>query len=177
MDRIRLSEKTPDYTYETSEINQFCCSKKNLRQTLILLAEYARYWAQNPGLCLPEITEFSGDSNVWVTEEDGDTHGKKVIVMKSEDGNTFDILVDEDSEDEKLIGMDIAYKLFLDRLYVKVKTQLDQQQQTNNVKLSLSEYQLSYALLQWLTLNYRNRLYEKNEQLREVVSLEALYSF
>jgi len=31
-----------------------------------------------------EITEFSGDSNVWVSEEEVD--GKKVIVMKSEDG-------------------------------------------------------------------------------------------
>ncbi len=41
-----------------------------------------------------EITEFSGDTNVWVTEEEG----KKVIIMKSEDGSTFDILVDEDSE-------------------------------------------------------------------------------
>ena len=32
-----------------------------------------------------EITEFSGDSNVWVSEEEVD--GKKVIVMKSEDGD------------------------------------------------------------------------------------------
>ena len=46
-----------------------------------------------------EITEFSGDSLVWVSEEDGaHAHGKKVIVMKSEDGNTFDILIDEDME-------------------------------------------------------------------------------
>ena len=45
-----------------------------------------------------EITEFSDDSHVWVTEEDGDSQGKKVIVMKSDDGSTFDILVDEDSE-------------------------------------------------------------------------------
>lgn len=59
-----------------------------------------------------EITEFSGDSAVWVSEEEhdgkhvkvmkymidseGDSHGEKVIVMKSADGNTFDILVDED---------------------------------------------------------------------------------
>lgn len=43
-----------------------------------------------------EITEFSDDSHVWVSEEEVD--GKKVIVMKSEDGATFDILVDEDSE-------------------------------------------------------------------------------
>jgi len=68
-----------------------------------------------------EIKEFHGDSLVWVTEEevDGDhvkvmkykinegdhAHGKKVIVMKSEDGNTFDILVDEDYE-----GGDIVKK-------------------------------------------------------------------
>ena len=61
-----------------------------------------------------EITEYHGDSLVWVTEEESDgkhvkvmkykidegegAHGKKVIIMKSEDGTTFDILVDEDSE-------------------------------------------------------------------------------
>ena len=51
-----------------------------------------------------EITEFSGDSLVWVSEEDGaHVHGKKVIVMKSEDGTTFDILVDEDMEDGDVV--------------------------------------------------------------------------
>ena len=60
-----------------------------------------------------EIKEFHGDSNVWVTEEEsdgehvkvikykieeGDDQPKKVIVMESEDGNTIDILVDEDHE-------------------------------------------------------------------------------
>jgi len=48
-----------------------------------------------------EITEFSGDTNVWVSEEEGD--GKKVIVMKSEDGNTFDILVDEEFEGDDVV--------------------------------------------------------------------------
>jgi hypothetical protein len=48
-----------------------------------------------------EMTEFSGDSLVWVSEEEHDgkhPHGKHVIVMKSDDGTTFDILVDEDYE-------------------------------------------------------------------------------
>ena len=59
-----------------------------------------------------EITEFSGDSAIWVSEGEGEhvkvmkykieegeePHGKHVIVMKSEDGNTFDILVDEEYE-------------------------------------------------------------------------------
>jgi len=48
-----------------------------------------------------EITEFSGDSNVWVSEEEVD--GKKVIVMKSEDGNTFDVLVDEEYNDDDVV--------------------------------------------------------------------------
>ncbi|MCK5691376.1 MAG: hypothetical protein KAI08_00965 [Bacteroidales bacterium] len=55
-----------------------------------------------------EITEFSGDSAVWVTEEKHDgkhPHGKHVIVMKSDDGSTFDILVDEDYE-----GGDVVMK-------------------------------------------------------------------
>ena len=46
-----------------------------------------------------EIKELHGDSLVWVSEEDGaHAHGKKVIVMKSDDGSTFDILIDEDHE-------------------------------------------------------------------------------
>lgn len=64
-----------------------------------------------------KIEEFHGDSLVWVSEEEmeGDhvkvmkykmkegehPHGEHVIIMKSEDGNTFDILIDEDSEVEE----------------------------------------------------------------------------
>jgi len=48
-----------------------------------------------------EITEFSGDSHVWVNKEEVD--GKKVIVMKSEDGNTIDILVDEENDDLDIV--------------------------------------------------------------------------
>lgn len=65
-----------------------------------------------------KIEEFHGDSLVWVSEEEmegdhvkvmkykmkeGDhPHGEHVIIMKSEDGNTFDILVDEDSDEENV---------------------------------------------------------------------------
>ena len=46
-----------------------------------------------------EIKEFHGDSLTWVSEgESPHKHGKKMIVMKSDDGNTFDILVDEEGE-------------------------------------------------------------------------------
>jgi len=61
-----------------------------------------------------KITELHADSLVWVSEEEGDgehvkvmkyriekgdgPHGKHVVVMKSDDGNTFDILVDEDGD-------------------------------------------------------------------------------
>ena len=61
-----------------------------------------------------EIKELHGDSLVWVTEKEGDgenvkiikrkmiggehPHGEHVIVMKSGDGETFDILIDEDVE-------------------------------------------------------------------------------
>ena len=51
-----------------------------------------------------EIKEFHGDSLTWVSEGDSPhKHGKKVIVMKSDDGNTFDILVDEDSEEGDIV--------------------------------------------------------------------------
>lgn len=63
-----------------------------------------------------EIKEMDGDSLVWISEGeghghdehvkvikykvdgDGDSHGKKVVVVKSGDGETFDILIDEDGE-------------------------------------------------------------------------------
>jgi len=64
-----------------------------------------------------EIKEMSGDSLVWISEgehegedvkvikykieSDGEhDHGKKVVVVKSGDGETFDILIDEEGEDE-----------------------------------------------------------------------------
>jgi len=62
-----------------------------------------------------EIKEMEGDSMVWITEGehegdhvkvmkykmDGDeAHGKHVVVVKSGDGETFDILIDEDCEGE-----------------------------------------------------------------------------
>ena len=48
-----------------------------------------------------EIMESSGDSLVWVSEgeHDGDkAHNKKVVVVKSGDGETYDILINEDGE-------------------------------------------------------------------------------
>lgn len=52
-----------------------------------------------------EIRELHGDSLVWVTE--GEHDGEHVIVMKSGDGETFDILIDEDFED----GDDVKVEL------------------------------------------------------------------
>ena len=61
-----------------------------------------------------EIKEMSGDSLVWVSEGDHDgehvkvmkykmdgdeAHGKKVVVIKSGDGETYDILINEDGEE------------------------------------------------------------------------------
>lgn len=66
-----------------------------------------------------KIEEFHGDSLVWVSEEEmeGDhvkvmkykmkegerPHNEHVIVMKGEDGNTFDILVEEDREEGDIV--------------------------------------------------------------------------
>ena len=66
-----------------------------------------------------EIKEIHKDSLVWIEEKHGDgehvkvmkykvkegeePHGEHVIVMKSEDGKTFDILVDEDHKEGNVI--------------------------------------------------------------------------
>ena len=57
-----------------------------------------------------EIKEFSGDSLVWITEGEDDAEhvkvlkfkgdpGENVMVVKSGDEETFDILIDEDEDD------------------------------------------------------------------------------
>jgi hypothetical protein len=92
-----------------------------------------------------EITEFSGDSAVWVSEEELDgkhvkvmkykidkgdhAHGKKVIVIKSGDGNTFDILVDEDYE-----GGDVVKKK-----EIKVVVSGDDEVKVNVIKIMEEE--------------------------------------
>jgi len=61
-----------------------------------------------------ELKEFHGDGMEWIEKEEGEgeqrkvmkyrvsegdhPHGQNVVVVQSEDGSTFDILVDEDSE-------------------------------------------------------------------------------
>jgi hypothetical protein len=42
-----------------------------------------------------EITQMNGDSLVWISEDDH-PHGEHVVIVKSGDGETFDILIDED---------------------------------------------------------------------------------
>lgn len=66
-----------------------------------------------------EIKEIHKDSLVWITEKEADgdhvkvmkykikegeePHGEHVIVMKSGDGNTFDILIDEDMKEGEIV--------------------------------------------------------------------------
>jgi hypothetical protein len=49
-----------------------------------------------------KIKEFDGDSLVWISEEDGEhmihKHDGNVMIMKKEDGETFNIWVDEDGD-------------------------------------------------------------------------------
>jgi hypothetical protein len=51
-----------------------------------------------------KIKEISGDSLVWVSEGDGEheihKHGEHVVVMKKGDGESFDIWVDEDGDED-----------------------------------------------------------------------------
>lgn len=82
-----------------------------------------------------------------------------------------------EQEKETIIGLDIAYKLFFDRLYVRFRTQLDQDKTSRDVYLNLAEYKLSYSIYEWLSFNYLNRTTLDDDQLPEVYSLEALYRF
>jgi len=54
-----------------------------------------------------EIKEFHGDSLVWIEEGEhphkAHVHGEHVIVMKSGDGETYDILIDEDGEGHDIV--------------------------------------------------------------------------
>jgi len=44
-----------------------------------------------------EVKHLEGDSLVWISEDDH-PHGENIVIIKSGDGETFDILIDEDED-------------------------------------------------------------------------------
>ena len=53
------------------------------------------------------IEHLDGDSLVWVSEDDH-AHGEHVVIVKSGDGETFDILLEEDADGKKLIKKEVT---------------------------------------------------------------------
>ncbi len=53
-----------------------------------------------------EIKHLDGDSLVWISEEDH-PHGEHVIVMKSDDGETVEILINEDEDGNKIVKKEV----------------------------------------------------------------------
>ncbi len=66
----------------------------------------------------------------------------------------------------------------LDKLYIKVRTNIDQDVQNRIYKVNLiSEYELTYLLNEWLSLNYGNRNLNYDDQMKGTFSLDANYRF
>lgn len=54
-----------------------------------------------------EIKHLDGDSLVWISEDDH-PHGEHVVVVKSGDGETFDILIDEDEDGKTVVKKEVT---------------------------------------------------------------------
>jgi len=63
-----------------------------------------------------EIKHLDGDSLVWISEEDH-PHGEHVVVVKSGDGETIDILIDEDEDGKKVVKKEVTVIVSGDELH------------------------------------------------------------
>lgn len=63
-----------------------------------------------------EIKHVDGDSLVWMSEEDH-PHGEHVVIVKSGDGETFDILIDEDEDGKKVVKKEVTVIVSGDELH------------------------------------------------------------
>ena len=63
-----------------------------------------------------EIKHLEGDSLVWISEDDH-PHGEHVVIVKSGDGETFDILIDEDEDGKKVVKKEVTMIVSGDELH------------------------------------------------------------
>lgn len=70
------------------------------------------------------------------------------------------------------LGIEVAQKLFFDRMFIRVKTRIHGAR-----AIQFTEYELSYFITNWLSLKYENKQYNENDPMRGAFSLEANYVF
>ena len=63
-----------------------------------------------------EIKHLDGDSLAWISEDDH-PHGEHVVVVKSGDGETFDILIDEDEDGKTVVKKEVTVIVSGDELH------------------------------------------------------------
>ena len=63
-----------------------------------------------------EIKHLDGDSLVWISEDDH-PHGEYVVIVKSGDGETFDILIDEDEDGKTVVKKEVTVIVSGDELH------------------------------------------------------------
>ena len=84
-----ISEDEPvsgeyEYNYSMSR------SEGNQKRAMVFISEDGDH---------TKITEMEGDSLVWIEEgDDSDIQGEHVIVMKSKDGGTYNVIVEDEDE-------------------------------------------------------------------------------
>jgi hypothetical protein len=63
-----------------------------------------------------EVKHFNGDSLVWVSNDDH-PQGEHVVIVKSSDGETFDVLMDEDEDGKKVLKKELKVIVSGDELH------------------------------------------------------------
>jgi len=84
---------------------------------------------------------------------------------------------DNNNGKQDLVGVDISSRLFIDRLYVTVRTNLDRQENDKTLSVGISQYELKLSLLEWLSLIYHNKTIFSDNRSEGVFALEAEYNF
>jgi hypothetical protein len=87
-----------------------------------------------------------------------------------------DELIDSISEDDdELVSVQYIKDLFLKKLFIKLKTSLDQDPTTQDLNFKFTEYELLWFLNNFMSINYGNRNLQNN--IYGVFSINANYDF
>ena len=138
---------------------------------------------ESAGIFIRQLSERAVNNIVYrqlrpVEREIADRIGVDDIHFNYNLGNIIsDGSSDNNNGKQDLVGVDISSRLFIDRLYVTVRTNLDRQENDKTLSVGISQYELKLSLLEWLSLIYHNKTIFSDNRSEGVFALEAEYNF
>jgi hypothetical protein len=84
---------------------------------------------------------------------------------------------DDLTTSENDFGISVAHELIDNKLYLRARTDLNQQTQSRDRSLLLSEVELQYLLLRQFSISFANRQEDSERTARQKISLNYSYEF